>query len=91
MCGWAVQLCGGQEQFRREAAILKRLVKKFGPQDVEYMLKGALHLKWNTLRSLGSAEGLGRRWALEAYYQSEKKRDWRPPYSLRSIFAKLGQ
>lgn len=91
LCGLAVELCGSQVAFKREAAILKRLVKKFGAQEVEHMLRGAKYLGWNTLRSLGSAEGLGRRWAVEAYWQREKRRDWKPPEALREIFAKWGQ
>lgn len=90
LCGLAVEMCGGQPAFRKEAAILKRLVKQFGAPDVERMLRGALHLKWNTLRSLGSAEGIGRRWALEAFWQREKNKSWKPPEALSSIFAKWG-
>ena len=90
LCGLAVQLTGSQEKFRKEANVLKRLVRKYGPRDVEYALRGALHLKWTSLLSIGGVESVGWRWALEAGLQSEKRKDWRPPESLRSILAKLG-
>lgn len=88
LCGLAVKLCGSQAAFRKEAVILKRLVQRFGAEEVERMLRGALHLGWNSLRGLYGPEGLGRRWALEAFWQREKRKDWEPPEALRAIFAK---
>lgn len=73
LCGLAVALVGGQAQFRIEARILKRLVLGYGAHDVECMIRGAQQLGWNTLRSLGSKDGLGRRWALEAYWQAQNQ------------------
>lgn len=73
MCGLAVQLCGSQERFRKEANILRRLVQRFGATEVERMILGAQQLQWDSLRSLGSKDGLGRRWALEAHWQRMKR------------------
>ena len=71
LCGLAVQVCGSQPAFRKESNILKRLVKQFGPEETERFLRGALLLRWSSLTSLGSADGLGRRWALATFWQSE--------------------
>lgn len=73
LCGLAVAICGGQQAFRMQANILKRLVLRYGGPDVEVMLKGAQQLGWKDLRSLGSKEGLGRRWAQEAYWQAHNQ------------------
>lgn len=89
LCGLAVQLCGGQEQFKREANILRRLTKQYGPGEVEKMLRGAIGLRWNSLRSLGSMEGSGRRMAIEAYWKAQKRE--KAPESLRSILRRLAQ
>ena len=43
---------------------------------------------WTSLRSLGSAEGLGRRMAIQAFWK-EGKRD-EAPESVRSIFKEWG-
>ena len=72
LCGKAVALTG-QTAFQHEARILQRLVRQFGPEETERMLEGARLLRWTTLRSLGSAEGLGRRWALERYWQETNR------------------
>lgn len=85
LCGKAVALCGSQLAFRTEANILKRLVKQFGCDDVERMLAGAQLLHWTSLKSLGSQDGLGRRWALTAFWQSEN----RQPDRLASVAAVL--
>lgn len=73
LCGLAVQLCGGQSGFQPQARILARLVKQFGAQDVERMIRGAMALGWRDLKSIGSKDGLGRRWSLERYWQDQKK------------------
>ena len=73
LCGKAVQLCGSQDAFRKEANILKRLVKQFGSSEAERMLAGARLLGWTSLRSLGSKDGLGRRWALAKFWEQENK------------------
>ena len=74
LCGKAVQIVGSQDAFRKEANILKRLVKQFGASEAERMLAGARLLGWRSLRSLGSKDGLGRRWALARYWQSENRK-----------------
>jgi len=81
LCGKAVALCGSQAKFRVESNVLKRLVKQYGSVDVEHMLIGARSLGWDSLRALGSAEGLGRRMALSRYWQEIK----RSPSNLQSV------
>lgn len=84
MCGLAVKICGGQDAFRKQANVLKRLVKQYGAKDVEIMLKGAQVLGWRDLVSLGSKEGTGRRWATTAYWHRQKQA---PPATLESLGA----
>ena len=86
LCGLAIKVCG-QEMFRREARILSRLVKKFGPLETERCLIGAQLMGWTSLRSLGSADGLGRRMASAKFWESEK----RAPQRLESLGAILKQ
>lgn len=84
-----MRLCGSQDVFRKEAAILKRLVRQFGPAEVERMIVGAQLLGWTSLRSLGSKDGLGRRWALTKFWDGEKKSPKRLE-SLGQTFKRLG-
>ena len=86
LVGLAVKICG-QETFQKEAAILKRLVQKFGPLETERCLIGAQLMGWTSLRSLGSADGLGRRMASAKFWESEK----RAPARLESLGAILRQ
>jgi hypothetical protein len=93
LAGLAVELCGGQDVFRRQCTILKRLVKQYGAKEVESMLRGALILKktepdWN-LVSLGSAEGSGRRKAREAYFATFKKGPAKLPEDLKAIMRRM--
>lgn len=89
LCGLAVQLCGSQEKFRRESAILKRLVRQYGAEDVERMIRGAQKLGWNSLLSLGSAEGLGRRMAIQQFWKAGDKAP--VANSIRDIFRGWGK
>lgn len=82
LCGLAVLLCGSQDAFRKQANILKRLVKQYGAKDVEVMLQGAQVLGWRDLVSLGSKEGTGRRWATSAYWDRQKRA---PAETLESV------
>ena len=88
LCQLAVQLCGSQDAFRKESAILKRLVRQYGAEDVERMIRGAQALGWKSLRSLGSAEGLGRRMAIQQFWKAGEKEP--VAESLRSIFKGWG-
>lgn len=88
LCGLAVQLCGSQKAFKGEAAILKRLVERYGPDEVEKMLRGAIKLGWDSLRALGSAEGTGRRMAIQAFWKEGKREA--PAESARDIFRRWG-
>lgn len=90
LCGKAVALCGNQATFQAQARILKRLVQVYGPVDVERMIAGARELGWRDLKSLGSKDGLGRRWALEAFWQSEKRAPAKTLNSLGDIFKAKG-
>jgi hypothetical protein len=73
LCGVAVKICGGQAAFRLEANILKRLVLRYGMYEVETMLLGAQELGWRSLKGLGSRDGLGRRWARNAFWNGQKR------------------
>jgi len=66
-------MLGSLELLKTECAILARLYRRFGAPDVERMLQGAMLMRWSSLTSLGSADGLGRRMALAAYWQRENK------------------
>lgn len=85
LCGKAVAICG-QAVFRSEAAILKRLVTRFGPDETERMLDGAKGLGWRSLKGLGSKDGLGRRWAVEAYWRAQNaERKVKMPTRMKAI------
>ena len=84
LCGLAVQVCGSQESFRKQANILRRLARQYGPDETARMLMGAKALKWKTgLTGLGTEDGVGRRWAVEAYWQRQKQ--GKPMQSLGSV------
>jgi hypothetical protein len=87
LAGIAVQFLGSQEAFKKEANILKRLVGRFGPLEVERMIQGAKMLGFKSLVGLNSADGLGRRLALAKFWESENKRPTRG--SLESLAATL--
>ena len=89
LCGMAVQVVGGQEAFQREARILKRLVKNYGTERVEMMLGGARLLGWRSLRSLGSAEGLGRRMAETAYRHEQQRQNVKLPERVKRILREI--
>jgi len=88
LCGLAVQLVGSQESFKKQSNILKRLFTRYGPEETERFLRGALLLRWSSLTGLGSADGLGRRMALAAWWQSQNSRKANLPESLGSILRK---
>jgi hypothetical protein len=85
-----VELCGSQEKFRPHANILKRLVRKWGPEEAEYILRGAIQLGYESLLGLATNEGSGQRKALEAYLKSGKRTKGMPE-SIKSIFRRLGE
>lgn len=87
LAGQAVQFLGSQEAFKKEANILKRLVTRYGTEEVERMMAGAKLLGWRSLLGLNSADGLGRRMALAKFWESENKRPARG--SLESLAATL--
>lgn len=58
---------------RRNGSILKQLWKRWGPDEVEVMVRGAALLGWSDLRGLWSKEGIGRRWATTRYWQSQNR------------------
>ena len=67
-------LCGSQRAFAKQAQILRRLFKGLGFEETEHLLEGARLLGWHELRSLGSKDGAGRRWAKEAYWRHQNSR-----------------
>lgn len=63
----------GREQMARNGSILKALFRRWPEREVEAMVKGAALLKWEDLRAIYASEGVGRRWAMAAYWQSQKQ------------------
>ena len=63
----------GRPALPRNGSIVKQLWKRYGPSEVEVMVKGAALLGWKDLRGLWSKEGIGRRWAQTAYWNREKR------------------
>lgn len=89
--GIALGYVGSEEALKGERHILKRLFVKFGPEDVERMIRGAQLLGWRSLVSLGSKEGVGRRWALEAYWRTQNQRGVRMPEIIKQVMREAGQ
>ena len=85
-----MRFLGSQEAFRNEANILKRIVRQFGAAEVEHMILGAQRLGWTSLRGLGSADGLGRRWALQSFWTAENHKPTKLPERVRAILRSLG-
>lgn len=72
----------------RNGSIVKALTKCFGEEEVDVMVRGAALLGWTDLRGLNSVEGLGRRWAIEAFWRGQNQRKAQLPESLGSILRK---
>ena len=81
-------LLGSTERLKKECAILKRLVQQFGPGETERFLRGAQLMRWTSLTSLGSADGLGRRIALAKFWQNENTHPLKGPQSFGAILRK---
>lgn len=64
--------------------LIKRLLARWPLTEVEAMVKGAARLGWKSLRGVSSQDGLGRRWAQAAYWQSQNAAEL--PQSVRDIF-----
>jgi len=75
---------------KRNGSILRQLWKRYGPSEVEVMVKGAAQLGWKDLRGLYSKEGIGRRWAQSAYWNQEKRAPAKTLNSLGDIFKAKG-
>lgn len=76
---------------RRNGSILKQLWKRYGPDEVEVMVKGAALLGWKDLRGLWSKEGIGRRWGMQKYWESQRRAPARQQLeSLGSVFKARG-
>lgn len=75
----------------KNGSIVKQLIRKWGIDEVEVMVKGAALLKWQDLRAINSADGVGRRWAQAAYWQSQNARGHAPkmPERVREILKAL--
>lgn len=63
----------GRANLPRNGSIVKQLWKRYGPNEVEVMVKGAALLGWQDLRGLWSKEGIGRRWATQKYWESQNR------------------
>lgn len=83
-------MLGSPEVLKTECAILSRLYRRFGAPDVERMLQGAMLMRWSSLTSLGSADGLGRRMALTRYWQEQQKHPAKLPERVRAILRTMG-
>ena len=80
----------GREDLVRNASILKALLKKWRPDEVEVMVTGAQLLGWKSLLALNAAEGVGRRMAQARYWDSQKRAPGRTLESLGDIFRAKG-
>lgn len=63
----------GREALPQNGSIVKALVRKYGLDDVEVMVRGAKQLGWTGLLGLNAAEGIGRRWAQAAWWAQENQ------------------
>ena len=68
----------------RNCSIVKVLVKRWGLEETEAMVKGAQLLGWDSLIALNAREGVGRRLARSAYWARENSRK-HVPQSLGQI------
>ena len=81
----------GREALKRNGSCVKALWKKWGARNTEAMVKGAALLGWPDLRTINSADGLGRRMALAKFWAQENTRPPKMPERLLSIFQRLGK
>ncbi len=75
----------GRENLGRNGSILKALWKKWPEREVEAMVRGAALLGWKDLRTVNSAEGLGRRMAMAKYWETENRKPAKLPERVKSI------
>lgn len=71
--------------------MLKRLTKKYGPDETERALRGAKLLGMRSLLQIGDAEGRGWRWAVETYWRNEnnRRKHGKAPQVLRDILREM--
>ena len=80
----------GRENLPRNGSIVKALWKRWPERDVEAMVRGAAALGWQDLRTVNSADGLGRRMAMARYWQEQQKHPTKLPERVRAILRSLG-
>lgn len=57
----------------RNGSMLRNLYRRFREDEVEAMVKGAKLLGWRDLRAIHAKDGLGRRWAMQRFWDGEKR------------------
>lgn len=76
----------------QSGSILKALLRRWRPDDVEAMIRGAAQLGWRNLLGLNSREGLGRRWAQVAFWDRQKRPPaGQTPEPLKRILRSMGE
>jgi hypothetical protein len=81
----------GRDAMARNGSIVKALFKRWPEPEVEAMVRGAALLGWQDLRAIYAAEGVGRRWAMAAYWNQENRKKTVVPESVKAIFRSMGQ
>ena len=85
LCGLGMEICGGLTAFRKEARLLAFL-RRHWPREIEVMLRGAKVLGWRSLKGLAGKDGVGRRWAVEAYWRAQNaERKVQMPTRMKAI------
>ena len=69
----------------RDASVVKQQLKKRSAGEVEAMIRGAHQLGWKDLRAINSADGLGRRIAVAAYWPAQNQRVGKLPEQVGAI------
>ena len=82
---WQNRADSSEWTFRQELSIVKQLVKRWGMRETEAMIRGAHLLGWTDLRAVNATDGVGRRWALTAYWQEQNRHGGKIPERVRKI------
>jgi hypothetical protein len=70
---------------RRNGSVCKQLVKRWGLEETEVLVRGAHLLGWRDLISLNAHEGIGRRWAHAAWFAQQNKQAGPLPDRVKQI------
>jgi len=92
LAGFVREHFHGELSVERNLSIAARLVKRWGIVETSHVVEGAALLGWKDLRGLNGPDGIGFRWAKEAYWRDRNKRqNWKPPEPLKQIFKEMGK